>query len=238
MAGILRLTDVTKDYPRSGVALKDVSFELNKGEFIFLAGHSGAGKSTLLKLISMTERPTKGEVKVSGFSSASIKKREIPKLRRRLGIVFQDFRLLPDRTTEANVAFALEVTGAPSASIRPKVARLLTQVGLASKATAYPSELSGGEQQRVAIARALVNDPFVLLADEPTGNLDEKATHAIYLLLREINASGTAVVMATHDVSLIERTGLRFLTLERGALTFDGTDVARLKADLRGGGRR
>lgn len=238
MAGILRLSDVTKDYPRSGVAVKDVSFELNKGEFIFLAGHSGAGKSTLLKLISMTERPTKGEVKVSGFSSASIKTREIPKLRRRLGIVFQDFRLLPDRTTEANVAFALEVTGAPKASIRPKVARLLTQVGLASKATAFPSELSGGEQQRVAIARALVNDPFVLLADEPTGNLDEKATHAIYLLLREINASGTAVVMATHDVSLIERTGLRFLVLEHGALTFDGTDVARLKADLRGGGRR
>jgi len=238
MAGILRLTDVTKDYPRSGIALRDVSFELNKGEFIFLAGHSGAGKSTLLKLISMTERPTKGEVKVSGFSSASIKTREIPKLRRRLGIVFQDFRLLPDRTTEANVAFALEVTGAPRSSIRAKVARLLTQVGLASKATAYPSELSGGEQQRVEIARALVNDPFVLLADEPTGNLDEKATHAIYLLLREINASGTAVVMATHDVSLIERTGLRFLVLEHGAMTFDGTDVARLKADLRGGGRK
>jgi cell division transport system ATP-binding protein len=238
MAGILRLLDVTKDYPRSGVALRDVSFELNKGEFIFLAGHSGSGKTTLLKLISMTERPTKGEVRVSGFSSMSVKAREIPKLRRRLGIVFQDFRLLPDRTTEQNVAFALEVTGAPQASIGPKVARLLTQVGLASKSTAYPSELSGGEQQRVAIARALVNDPFVLLADEPTGNLDEKATHAIYLLLREINASGTAVVMATHDVSLIERTGMRFLVLERGALTFDGTDVARLKADLRGGGRK
>ncbi len=238
MAGILRLSDVTKEYPRSGAALKNVSFELNKGEFIFLAGHSGAGKSTLLKLISMSERPTKGEVKVSGFSSLNIKAREIPKLRRRLGIVFQDFRLLPDRTAEQNVAFALEVTGAPHASIGPKVARLLMQVGLASKATSFPHELSGGEQQRVAIARALVNDPFVLLADEPTGNLDEKATHAIYLLLREINASGTAVVMATHDVSLIERTGMRFLELARGELMFDGTDVARLKADLRGGGRR
>jgi len=238
VAGILRLTNVTKEYPRSGVALRDVSFELNKGEFIFLAGHSGAGKSTLLKLISMTERPTRGEVRVSGFSSSTIKPREIPKLRRRLGIVFQDFRLLPDRTAEANIAFALEVTGAPRASIGPKVSRLLMQVGLASKATAFPHELSGGEQQRVAIARALVNDPFVLLADEPTGNLDDKATHAIYLLLREINASGTAVVMATHDVALIERTGLRFLELDRGALLFDGTDVARLKADLRGGGRR
>ncbi len=238
MAGILRLTNVTKEYPRSGVALRDVSFELNKGEFIFLAGHSGAGKSTLLKLISMTERPTQGEVRVSGYSSNTIKAREIPKLRRRLGIVFQDFRLLPDRTAEANIAFALEVTGAPRKSIGPKVSRLLMQVGLASKATAFPHELSGGEQQRVAIARALVNDPFVLLADEPTGNLDDKATHAIYLLLREINASGTAVVMATHDVALIERTGLRFLELDRGALLFDGTDVARLKADLRGGGRR
>ena len=236
MAGILRLTNVTKEY-RSGAAVRDISFELNKGEFLFLAGHSGAGKSTLLKLLSMAERPTTGEVRVSGFSSATIKEREIPKLRRRLGIVFQDFRLLPDRTAEANVAFALEVTGASRTSIRPKVARLLTQVGLASKSTAFPHELSGGEQQRVAIARALVNDPFVLLADEPTGNLDDKATHAIYLLLREINASGTAVVMATHDVSLIERTGLRFLELSRGALIFDGTDVARLKADLRGGGR-
>ena len=236
MAGILRLTNVTMEY-RSGAAVRDISFELNKGEFLFLAGHSGAGKSTLLKLLSMAERPTTGEVRVSGFSSETIKEREIPKLRRRLGIVFQDFRLLPDRTAEANVAFALEVTGASRTSIRPKVARLLTQVGLASKSTAFPHELSGGEQQRVAIARALVNDPFVLLADEPTGNLDDKATHAIYLLLREINASGTAVVMATHDVSLIERTGLRFLELSRGALIFDGTDVARLKADLRGGGR-
>ncbi len=238
MAGILRLADVTKDYARSGIAIRNVSFELNKGEFLFLAGHSGAGKSTLLKLISMAERPTSGEVRVSGFSSSTIKEREIPKLRRRLGIVFQDFRLLPDRTAEQNVAFALEVTGASRASIGPKVSRLLMQVGLASKATAFPHELSGGEQQRVAIARALVNDPFVLLADEPTGNLDDKATHAIYLLLREINASGTAVVMATHDVSLIERTGLRFLELDKGELIFDGTDVARLKADLRGAGRR
>ena len=238
MAGILRLNNVTKEYPRSGVALRDVSFEMNKGEFLFLAGHSGSGKSTLLKLISMSERPTQGEVRVSGYSSKTVKSREIPKLRRRLGIVFQDFRLLPDRTAEANIGFALEVTGARPSSIGPKVARLLTQVGLASKATAFPHELSGGEQQRVAIARALVNDPFVLLADEPTGNLDEKATHAIYLLLREINASGTAVVMATHDVTLIERTGMRFIELDRGSLVFDGTDVGRLKADLRGGGRR
>ncbi len=234
MAGILRLSKVTKEYARSGVALRDISFELAKGEFVFLAGHSGAGKSTLLKLVTMAERPTSGEVKVSGYSSATLRARELPKLRRRLGIVFQDFRLLPDRSAEANVAFALEVTGAPRASIGPKVSRLLTQVGLASKATALPHELSGGEQQRVAIARALANDPFVLLADEPTGNLDDRATRGIFQLLREINASGTAVIMATHDVTLIEWSGLRFLELEKGSLAYDGVDAARLVADLRG----
>jgi cell division transport system ATP-binding protein len=234
VAGILRLTDVTKEYPRSGAAVKDISFEVNKGEFLFLAGHSGAGKSTLLKLMTMSERPTKGEVRISGYSSATLRPRDLPQLRRRLGIVFQDFRLLPDRTAEQNIAFALEVIGVPRATIGPRVSRLLTQVGLASKATSFPHELSGGEQQRVAIARALANDPFVLLADEPTGNLDPRATHAIYLLLRDINASGTAVIMATHDVALIQRAGMRFLELEQGELVFDGTDTARLVADMRG----
>lgn len=234
MSGILRVANVSKEYPRSGMALRDVSFEMQKGEFVFLVGHSGAGKSTLLKLLTMAERPTTGEVRVSGYSSFNIKPREIPQLRRRLGVVFQDFRLLPDRTAEQNVAFALEVTGTPQAQIAPKVARLLTQVGLAARATAYPHELSGGEQQRVAIARALANDPFLLLADEPTGNLDDRATHAIYLLLREINARGTSVLMATHDVSMIQRAGLRCLELEQGQLVFDGTDVATLVANMRG----
>lgn len=233
-AGILRLTSVTKEYSRSGTAaLSDVSFGIRKGEFVFLVGHSGAGKSTLLRLLSMADRPTSGEVRVSGYSSDTIKSRDIPLLRRRLGIVFQDFRLLPDRTAEQNVAFALEVTGAPAGQIAAKVGRLLTQVGLASKSTAYPGELSGGEQQRVAIARALVNDPFLLLADEPTGNLDDRATHAIFLLLREINARGTAVLMATHDVALIQRAGMRFIELDRGRLVFDGTDTSRLLADMR-----
>ena len=234
MSGILRVSKVSKEYPRSGMALRDVSFEMQKGEFVFLVGHSGAGKSTLLKMLTMAERPTAGEVRVSGYSSATIKPREIPKLRRRLGVVFQDFRLLPDRTAEQNIAFALEVTGTPKGQIAPKVARLLTQVGLASRATAYPHELSGGEQQRVAIARALANDPFLLLADEPTGNLDDRATHAIYLLLREINARGTSVLMATHDVTMIQRAGLRCLELEQGKLVFDGTDVATLVANMRG----
>ncbi len=228
MSGVLRLDAATKEYPRTGVALKDVSFEVQKGEFVFLTGASGSGKSTLLKLLSFAERPTRGEVKVSGFSSATLRDSDIPQLRRRLGIVFQDFRLLTDRTVEANIAFALEVTGTPAAAISPKVGRLLTQVGLASKATSMPHELSGGEQQRVAIARALANDPFLLLADEPTGNLDERATRGIVQLLREINALGTAVIMATHDLSLIMRSGYRYIELERGDVLYDGTDARRL----------
>jgi cell division transport system ATP-binding protein len=228
VSGVLRLDAVTKEYPRTGVAVRDMSFAIDKGEFVFLTGPSGSGKSTLLKLLSFAERPTSGEVKVSGFSSTSLRSADIPQLRRRLGIVFQDFRLLTDRTVEANVAFALEVTGTPSAAIGPKVGRLLTQVGLASKATAMPHELSGGEQQRVAIARALANDPFLLLADEPTGNLDERATRGILQLLREINALGTAVLMATHDLSLIMRSGYRYLELERGVLLYDGSDASRL----------
>jgi cell division transport system ATP-binding protein len=228
VSGVLRLDAASKEYPRTGVALKDVSFEVQKGEFVFLTGASGSGKSTLLKLLSFAERPTRGEVKVSGFSSATLRDSDIPQLRRRLGIVFQDFRLLTDRTVEANIAFALEVTGTPAASISPKVGRLLTQVGLASKATSMPHELSGGEQQRVAIARALANDPFLLLADEPTGNLDERATRGIVQLLREINALGTAVIMATHDLSLIMRSGYRYIELERGDVLYDGTDARRL----------
>ncbi len=228
MSGVLRLDKVTKEYPRTGVALRELSLEVNKGEFVFLTGASGSGKSTLLKLLSFAERPTAGEVKVSGFASSTLRNSDIPKLRRRLGIVFQDFLLLTDRTVEANIAFALEVTGVAPATIGSRVARLLTQVGLASKATAMPHELSGGEQQRVAIARALANDPFLLLADEPTGNLDERATRGIIQLLREINALGTAVVMATHDLSLIMRSGYRYLELDKGALLYDGTDARRL----------
>ncbi|HEV8236517.1 MAG TPA: ATP-binding cassette domain-containing protein, partial [Gemmatimonadaceae bacterium] len=182
---------------------------------------------TILKLIYMEERPTDGEVRVGGMSSVTIKPREIPKLRRRLGIVFQDFRLLEDRTAEANVAFALEVTGAPRSAIGNKVSRVLTQVGLASKATSYPRELSGGEQQRVAIARALANDPLLLVADEPTGNLDDRATRGVFQLLREINASGTAVLMATHNLDLIRRSDYRTIELNRGQIVFDSAEAAQ-----------
>jgi cell division transport system ATP-binding protein len=222
---LVRFLNVAKEYQRGGVALSHASFQLHKGEFAFLTGPSGSGKSTILKLIYMEERPTAGDVWVSGVSAREASRNEVSMVRRHLGIVFQDFRLLEDRTAEANIAFALEVTGTPKDMIRPRVARVLTQVGLASKGTSLPRELSGGEQQRVAIARALVNDPYVLIADEPTGNLDERATRGIFQLLRDINTAGTAVIMATHDLDLIRRTEYRTIELNHGRLVFDSAEA-------------
>jgi cell division transport system ATP-binding protein len=219
---VIKLTSVSKEYPRTGLALRGVSFHIRKGEFVFLTGHSGSGKTTVLRLIQMEERPSHGEVRVSGYSSARLRQREIPMLRRKLGVVFQDFRLLRDRTAEDNVAFALEVTGTKRSLIGPRVAKLLAQVGLAAKARAHPDELSGGEKQRVAIARALANDPLVLLADEPTGNLDEWSTRGVFQLFQEINASGTTILMATHDLDLVRaHPQYRTLELGEGELVFD-----------------
>jgi len=223
---VIKFSHVTKAYAK-GAALADVSFHVPKGQFCFLTGHSGAGKTTALKLIYLAELPTSGEVRVSGFASSRISPRDVPRLRRRLGIVFQDFRLLEDRTAEENVAFALEVTGARRSAIAPRVMRVLTQVGLVAKAHQYPRELSGGEQQRVAIARALVNEPVVLLADEPTGNLDERATRGIFQLLRDINAAGTAVLMATHDLDLVKGfPGAHLVELQHGAVAYDSSESA------------
>ena len=221
---MIRFTHVLKEYPRTGVALNDVTFRVAKGEFAFLTGPSGAGKSTILKLVYMEEMPTSGDVRVNGVHANAVRRKDIPLLRRKLGIVFQDFRLLEDRTAEQNVAFALEVTGAGRAVIPGKVSELLRKVGLASKASSYPRELSGGEQQRVAIARALANDPFILIADEPTGNLDDRATRGIFQLLREINASGTAVLMATHNLELVRRSDYRVIEINRGQLVYDSAD--------------
>jgi cell division transport system ATP-binding protein len=218
---VIRFSKVFKAFPKGSLALRDVSFHVAKGEFVFFTGHSGAGKSTVLRLIYADEPPTSGSVRVSGFSTTDMKAKEIPRLRRRLGIVFQDFRLLEDRTAEENVAFALEVTGARRGTIAAKVMRVLAQVGLAAKSMAYPRELSGGEQQRVAIARALVNDPLVILADEPTGNLDERATRGVFQLIRDINATGTAVVFATHDLDLVRQTNFRTIELQDGAIVYD-----------------
>jgi cell division transport system ATP-binding protein len=224
---VIKFTDVTREYPKSGAALKDVSFHIQKGEFAFITGHSGAGKSTALRLVYLADRPTSGEVRVSGYATARLRAGDIPRLRRRLGIVFQDFQLLEDRTAEENVAFTLEVTGARRQTIGPRVMRVLTQVGLAGKVGQYSRELSGGEQQRVAIARALVNDPVVLLADEPTGNLDERATRGIFQLLRDINASGTAVVMATHDLDLVRSLpSAHLIELQAGQVVYDSATDA------------
>ena len=219
---MIHFEHVYKEFPRSGLALKNVTFHVRKGEFVFLTGPSGAGKSTILNLIHMSDRPTQGAVRVSEFASGSIRRREIPLLRRRVGMVFQDFRLLRNRTAAENIAFALEVTGGRRSQIYPKVQRLLADVGLAAKAGAYPDELSGGEQQRVAIARALANDPVILLADEPTGNLDERAAKGTLELIRSIHATGMLVMMATHDLDLVRRySQYRVLELDQGGVVFD-----------------
>jgi cell division transport system ATP-binding protein len=210
---VIKLTHVSKEYPKRGFALRDVTLHLKKGEFAFLTGHSGSGKSTTLRLIHMADRPTDGEVRVTGYSSERVTERDLWKVRRRVGMVFQDFRLLPGRTAHENVAFVLEVTGTQ---------RRLTQVGLSQQAGALVNELSGGEQQRVAIARALANDPYVLLADEPTGNLDDRATRGVMDLFWDINAKGMAVLMATHDLELIRRyPHARLFELDHGELVFD-----------------
>jgi len=224
---LIKLTSVTKEYPRRGAALKDASFHIRKGDFAFLTGHSGSGKSTTLRLIHMADRPSSGEVRVSGFSSRRTPDREVWKLRRRVAMVFQDFRLLPGRTSLENVSFALEVTDTPRGRIRPKAQRLLTQVGLGAKLEASIDELSGGEQQRVAIARALVNEPVILLADEPTGNLDERATRGILRLFWELNALGMTVLMATHDLELVRSwPKARVLELDDGRLVYDSDETA------------
>jgi cell division transport system ATP-binding protein len=219
---VIRFSSVSKTYPNGVQGLVDVSFHIPKGQFVFLTGHSGAGKSSILSLIIGEQKPSLGEVKVSGFPVGKLTPNEVPRLRRKLGIVFQDFRLLEYRTIEENIGFALEVTGARREAIPGRVMRVLTQVGLASKARAYPKELSGGEQQRIAIARALVNDPPILIADEPTGNLDERATRGIFQLLQQINGGGTVVVMATHNLALVRGTGYRVIELKGGRVVYDG----------------
>ena len=221
---MIRLHDVAKEYTRTRVALSHVTFQVRRGEFVFLIGPSGSGKTTVLKLLYMEERPTHGDVTVNGVHSGTAKRSEIAHLRRKLGIVFQEFRLLEDRTAAQSVAFALEVTGAPKDTIAEKVARVLNQVGLASKASQLPRHLSGGEQQRVAIARALVNEPYFILADEPTGNLDERATRGVFQLLKDINAGGTSVIMATHDLEMVRSTDYRTIELNHGRIVFDSAE--------------
>jgi len=198
--------------------LDDITFQIDRGDFVCLTGRTGSGKSTLMKLIYMEERPTSGQVIVEGYNSDRIRHREIPRLRRRMGVLFQDFKLLRERTAHENVSFALHVTGVRRREVRSRVTRALTRVGLGHKRNAFPDTLSGGELQRVALARAIVNDPVLLLADEPTGNLDQEAGRGIVELFQQINRQGTAVLMATHNVALIEKLPARRLHIHEGRL--------------------
>lgn len=207
---------LSKFYSRGLYALRDLSLTVGKGEFVFLTGPSGAGKSTLLRLLLAQEKPSEGDIVVNGHDLSKLSRGEIQEYRRGIGFIFQDFKLIPMRTVFENVAFVLEVLGVPAAQQRRRAFQVLKWVGLQHRINAYPRDLSGGEQQRIAIARALVNDPALVLADEPTGNLDPDLSLEIMNLLREINAGGTTVLVATHDRELIRLVGRRTVTLDSG----------------------
>lgn len=214
--------NVTKIYDdNKAVALDGVSFHVDKGEFAFLVGHSGAGKSSVIKMLLCEELPTEGEVIVNGFSTSGLHQRDIPYLRRSIGVVFQDFRLLPNKTVFENVAFAMQIIGSAAKNIRRRVPDVLSMVGLAHKARAYPSQLSGGEQQRVSMARALANNPSVLIADEPTGNLDSDMAGEIVSILDNINKRGTTIIMATHAEGIVNEMQKRVIALDNGLLIRD-----------------
>lgn len=218
---MIRFEDVSKVYPGSLSALQKVNFHLEKGEMAFLTGHSGAGKSTLLRLISMLERPTTGNIFLDGRNVSRVNKKEIPFLRRNIGIIFQDHRLLVDRTIFDNVALPLVIQGHTAKEVKNRVLAALDKVGLYNKVKCYPPMLSGGEQQRVGIARAIISRPALLLADEPTGNLDPQLSTEIIKLFEEFNRAGTSVLIATHDLGLIAKMRYRTLTIKHGELFND-----------------
>jgi cell division transport system ATP-binding protein len=218
---MIEFTDVVKSYTQGNKALKGVSMQIEDGEFCFLVGPSGSGKSTIIKLITGELKPTSGTVHVNGYSLERIRKREIPFLRRTVGVVFQDFRLIAKMTVYENVAFAMRVIGAKEKEIRERVPYVLQLVGLESKAKRHPGELSGGEQQRLAIARALVNNPSTIIADEPTGNLDPQMSFEIMSLLQEINNLGTTMLVVTHAQDLVKRFGKRTITIHDGLIVGD-----------------
>ena len=218
---MLIMSDVSKVYPGGSMALQDVNVHIEPGEFVFVVGPSGAGKSTFIKMLFREVLPTTGSIFVNGVDILSLTPKEIPFLRRQLGIIFQDYRLLPDRTVFENVAFAMQVIEAPHRKIKRQVMNVLDLVGLRHRANAYPNELSGGEQQRIAIARAIVNDPVFVIADEPTGNLDPETSLDIMEIFKEINATGTTIVMATHDKEVVDAMGKRVIAIEKGRIVRD-----------------
>ncbi len=218
---MIQLHNVCMSYQRDATALSGISAKISKGEFVFLTGVSGAGKSTLLKLLYGALKPTRGQVVIDGVNITKLPPSQLPALRRKIGVVFQDFKLLPSRTVLENVAITLEVLGWGKKDINKRVYHILKQVGLEHKINSTPIRLSGGEQQRVAMARALVNDPKLILADEPTGNLDEESKERVFAILKEANVRGSTVVVATHDRRLIENSHKRFIVLDKGHVTED-----------------
>lgn len=218
---MIRLEDVSKSYAEGVPALDNISIQIKEGEFVFIVGDSGSGKSTLIKLLLKELEPTNGTVYINGGDVSRIRRRQIPKFRRQIGVVFQDFRLLKDLNVYDNVGFAMRVIGEPNRAIRKRVPQMLSMVGLAAKYRSAPRQLSGGEQQRVAIARALVNQPKILLADEPTGNLDNNNAWEIMKLLEDINSNGTTVVVVTHNLEIVREMRKRVITIEKGIVVSD-----------------
>lgn len=219
---MIHLTNVTKIYKQNNVvALENVSLDIERGEFVFLVGTSGSGKSTLMKLLMREELATSGEIFVNGKNVVKLKQKEVPYLRRSLGVIFQDFRLLEDRTVYENVAFAMQVIEAPKQLMQKSVGAVLDIVGLSDKQKHFPGQLSGGERQRVAIARAIVNDPKIVIADEPTGNLDPETSWDIMDIFQRINATGTTIMMATHDKNIVDKMYRRVIGLEKGHIVRD-----------------
>ena len=221
---MIQFTDVTKSYTEGNTALGGVSLQIEDGEFVFLVGPSGSGKSTIMKVITGELKPTSGSVHVNGYSLERIRKRDIPYMRRTLGVVFQDFRLINKMTVYDNVAYAMRVIGAREAEIKERVPYVLDLVGLTGKERRHPNEMSGGEQQRLAIARALVNNPSTIIADEPTGNLDPARSFELMSLLQEINNLGTTVLVVTHEQELVERFDKRVIAIDEGVDISDGMD--------------
>jgi cell division transport system ATP-binding protein len=218
---MVKFTNVTKKYSNGTLALSKVNISIAKGEFVFIVGQSGSGKTTLIKLILKEENPTEGEILVNGYEVSSMNRKEVPYLRRSLGVVFQDFRLLLDKTVYENVAFAMQITEALPKEIRRQVPMALALVGLSRKADMYPAQLSGGEQQRIALARAIVNNPALLIADEPTGNLDPDTAWEIMKLLTEINHRGTTVIVATHEKGIVDALKKRVIAIDKGIIVRD-----------------
>ncbi|MHB0885351.1 MAG: cell division ATP-binding protein FtsE [Bacillota bacterium] len=218
---MIQLIDVWKAYPNEVVALKEINLKIDRGDFVFIVGPSGAGKSTLIRLLYREETATRGQVLVHGKNVARLRRSSVPLLRRTIGVIFQDFKLLPDRSAHDNVAFALEVTEAPRREVKRRVPAVLELVGLKDRARAFPHELSGGEKQRVAIARAIVNGPSILVADEPTGNLDPDTSWGIMNLLQTLNRNGATVIMATHAKNIVNAMKKRVVAMDHGLIIRD-----------------